>query len=241
MLREFARLLKRGSVIAAALALAAFAGKASAIAYVGTYDPQFQEDFTFAGWRGTVTIDVPISCGDTSGLTDTLTRSTSCNLTFLGATVEIYEVGNEQNIYDTLIYPSSTLSFLNIFTSLNQVSFVNGDPTGINGLFGAPAVASNVLPNTDVYYWLSFQNFIPVLSWGYICPSNPSIPLLCVEYGTSPNRPDPNSLFDAAWVGGSFQRVIPVPEPGSLALLLSALGALGLVRFRKGRTAATPA
>jgi len=221
MLREFAGLLKRGSSIAVVVALAAFVGKANALAYVGEYDPPFVTDFsTDSSWSGQVKFEVPDTCILSSGI---LTLASCPNMKFLSATVDIKDSGG---LLDTLVFPASYFSA----SLLTAVSFNQaGLPDGVNGFFVAPVFSDEVRAIGSVsgtLFWLSFDNFLPKLTWVYK-----------FGFGESPTSGTPGQGGVPKWDEGGFR---VVPEPGSLALLLSALGVLGFVRSRKNRATTAP-
>jgi len=261
MFREFAGLLKRVSAAAGVASLVAFAGQANAASYVGSWDPAFSSAFPNLGWRGQAIFVIPDECLESAGF---YTNASTCakdngGLYITDGLVEFYEVGQEptsvlgegvidqDGVLDILKFgpASATITmevrksditgdfelygvigaFLTTATSdidLVKTIYGYGEAT-----FGLGFVKDPLLPlSTGVYYaqmgWSQYRDCKKFIYFGSAVPC----------FGKSDLINEDGSSFL------TFQRVLEVPEPGSLALLLPAIGMLAAFRRRKPAPAA---
>jgi len=268
MFREFAGLLKRVSAAAGVASLVAFAGQANAASYVGSWDPAFGDDFPDLGWRGEAVFEIPDAClpqfGGANGVYVNFnvlgTNPSNCvdggGLRIISAEVEFYNVNDSNNVLDTLYFvePSATItmevrdnelygvigSFLATATSIidevTQEGFEQDAPASFQLFFRDLPLGGSLIngPGTADYY--------AQMRW---TQKRTATDCTTVQLNRFFSYYDPCSFGYSALdlqSGGStfltFQRVIEVPEPGSLALLLPAVGMLAAFRRRKPARAA---
>ena len=245
MLREFAGLLKRVSAVAGVASLVVFAGQANAVSYVGSWDPQLPSPFSAYRWEGTVQFDLPcLSPGNT--FTGTTNSGNCSGLSLTSGTVEFFDThGTATLADDTLV---DTLNFLPVAAStLTKVVLSNGTPTGVWGDFNIYLQSSiyatgvNASNGTAALWELSFKG-LPKLSWEYTkCQTGDDkcerdrfrqVSSYYQECETFTGQTRTTGSGAPEWI--SFYAV---PEPGSLALMLPALGAFAFVRRRKDKAA----
>jgi len=254
MFREFAGLLKRVSAAAGVASLVAFAGQANAASYVGSWDPAFSSAFPDLGWRGEATFEIPDECLAVDGIYTNFSPCASANggLQITEATVEFYKVGFEPTslvgqggdplVLDTLTFaqPSATITmevkdgdlfgvigaFLTFDTS-NIPLISQWGWQGAGATFGLGFIRDPLNPAVDGEYfaqmgWVQYRtcNFY-------------SYSFKCKQFGVSDLENESGGSFL------TFRQVgLEVPEPGSLALLLPAVGMLAAFRRRRSASAA---
>lgn len=216
-----------------------FSGQAHAVQFVGEWDPAFGSPFPNLGWRGEATFEIPAACLSLNGNVWNNDPCSANGMKILSAEVEFYDL-------DTPSVPAETLLFDIPSTSVLSMTVSGGLLTGVNGLFPYFVSSSlNIAGNSD--FQLSFVDLTPGLAnllgqpedpfalLAYILPSCNHGFTVCMIFG--------KAGFSEVQAGGSggggntFMTFRAVPEPGSLALMLPALGLLALVRRRKSAVA----
>lgn len=211
------RTVRRGVSAAALVGLTAFTGMAQAVVFVVDWDPLFNPSFSpTVGWEGTAQVTVSPGC---------LTPSTTtvvggpCTANLDSATLRFYDP-----------WPSAVpIGTISSWTSgLTAITRVSVDASGIvDGI----DLASPLTANTGAIFGSSIYN----MEMDFLTPptafdpyEGPTLRLVdsgCFE-GCEP--------FFSATSGKNVPSVRwRIPEPGSLALFIVALGALGLSRRRK--------
>lgn len=208
------------------LALATFAGLLMALAgparadyVVGTWDPVYGGPFTNLGWRGTSISDIPSGCLALGPVGFVVNNGVACALmTVVSAQVEFYALSDiTKTTVETLDFTgSATVASIYLDT-------LTGGLRGLDLVTTVPVLSTSVLAVTgseQASFSLRLVTLSPVaalarLAW--FTDSNPS-------GGSNDERNYP------AYVTFSF-----LPEPGSLALALAALGGLVLTARRRLR------
>lgn len=232
MLSDLAKKLKVvGAMLATAGALA-FASPAQAAAIQGEWDPALPSPFALYGWRGTVLLDIPDSC-----LVGTGTVTSCAGMTIKSSTVEFYLLANGPNSAST-----DTIKWDTPDGKITSFEKVGGVLTALYGSFNYWVHPDAGGTSLAAPYWftLAFQG--PQDNSGII--NNYAFLMWCLqlEYDdgcVECERGKGNSGKPTAPSTGSFLTftVLNVPEPGSLALMLPALGMLAVFRRRKSAAA----
>jgi hypothetical protein len=206
----------------------------------GSSDPSFGGSYARLGFRGEATFYIDTGClngADTSsGTVAENNDSSSCSMSFLGATVELYDFNDPSKpTLDTLNYagsPSPTYdTVVNWMTidSILGVNTVTGVDTDILGTVFATVTTAyppaTTIYSGDVSLWFEIWDWDPAFIGLGTCDDSEGV--YC-EYNNEPANSAPAPI-----TGGKFTTV---PEPGSLALALGALGAGWWVRRRKTKT-----
>lgn len=202
------RSLKRALAIVGLTGALFAAGQAQAVQFVGRWDPAFGSFFPELGWRGEATFFVPDACLALDGW---VLNSNSCSgfdMAIVSAEVEFYKLSDPANpaFHETLHFdvPSPLVGSMKI---------EDGMLAGVLGTFGYTRASTLPLaggPYSE--FLLFFENDIARLAFTYDPPEGRTV------YGVS-DRQAPNG-------DRPFMTFSVVPEPGSLALLLTALGLL---------------
>ena len=248
--RSASRMLRSIAVLGASLGAAWLlpVGAADAIVFKGIIDPAFNASGTSAtgsnlGWSAEILLELD-GCGDATGLT------TCTTMELLSATGTLYDVTDVSHT------PISTPSLLTYYSgspdpsAISSVLFdAEGNLIGMNtspiGQAIATASSTYLPPNGTSSLWLQFYAadpglflesvtaaaFTPTETGGYLLVSPCS--LVFLGEGSSflcPSSPDNAVQSNVAMV--TFTTVA-VPEPGTLALLGSALGGIAFLRRRR--------
>jgi len=247
MFREFAGLLKRVSAAAGVASLVAFAGQANAASYVGSWDPAFSSAFPDLGWRGEAVFEIPDACLAIDGVyvNSNLLNSNPSNcadgggLKIKSAEVEFYDVSAPNIVLDTLYFvePSATIT----------MEVKDGDLFGVIGAFltfdssSIPLISQWGWQGAGATFGLGFVQspfpggeYFAQMGWVQYRTCNfYSYSFGCKQFGVSDLENQSGSSFL------TFRQIgLEVPEPGSLALLLPAVGMLVAFRRRKPAPAA---
>jgi hypothetical protein len=220
-------------------------GGAQAASVIGTYDPSFGGSLARLGFRGVGNFDVDTGCltGATPGSTGVwIGNSSSCAMTFLSAQEQLYD------FYDPAKPTLQTLNFagpsfpepvLGMF--IQKIGGVNTvtatyDASGVYGPAGLPG------PIYNGPLWLYFVSghapIDPAFNVAGTCQEIPDFGTSCTPSGPTSN---PASLVWETCTGGPNDgggnevctRFSEAPEPGTLALILGALGGGWFARRRK--------
>ena len=208
------QLISKKFYVAAAVfaSMLAVTAPTQAVVYSGAWDPAFGSAFPQLGWRGEAKFFVPDACVIESGWVTVLGCS---GMKILGAEVEFYKLSDPTN---TQFQETLSFDIPSIFNL--AVKYDDGELTKVLG--GFPYFRESTLsiaggPYTK--FWLSFLG--DLASMFYV--SDP--PYGKTTWGFS----DPNPPGG----GGPFITFRQVPEPGSLFIVLAALGALGIGARRR--------
>ena len=247
-MRIRAGLTLRGGVRALATALL-FSGAAHAAIYTGSWDPNYGPSLPFLGFRGQASFFVPDAClGGGPNAGTFVSNGNACSagqMSMLSAQVTFYD-NRPAGPQETLFYVPPQPAFnpvFGVFIAFNPL-------TGRNDVMGAST--DWVGPRTPTLAaaggFSFFLEFGPELLPAVEAPPTESglaftSALTAADYQTArlataicdgPCFPNTNNVSNPGLV--RFTQVNPVPEPGSLALALIALGA-GVVVRRKQRQA----
>lgn len=251
----FSRLLRRLRALVPAAAAALLTSvsawmPAQAALYVGTWDPRFGAPFAAdLGWRGTIEFDVPLA-------PDCATDGAACiaGSKLLSAQVEFYDTDAPATTLATIDWTLSELASTSILglrfgpggdvlQLATQLSPYKAPNAGLAAFgvdagteFGLQFVIDQRLGDGSLFSG-------PRLFWRRICSSYPGDR---GGYGYGGDDDDDGESCTPGQGGNDAlnfppQDFIirrtdqPVPEPGALVLVISALGALALVSRRSPR------
>ncbi len=245
----------------AAVAVSLAAGSAQAtVVYQGAWDPAFGPDFPGMGWRAQAQVEIPTLCvtalGGFSGVLDGIAGNdfTDCRSDYsgfggirlknlkmqfyalpAGASQEFYEAVNEFSLFSAV---DGGCTSVDCFESL---TFLNGKLVGLQTAFSSTlslvqsggGFASDITLTQDCGGGPS-NRFSTDFDFSLRVGANV---VSGVGGGTSTVAAN---LFGECFDGtSSFQpttvKLVEVPEPGSVPLVLGALGALAaMTRLRRG-------
>jgi hypothetical protein len=247
MFREFAGLLKRVSAAAGVASLVAFAGQANAASYVGSWDPAFGSAFPNLGWRGEAVFVIPDACLAVDGIYTNGSTCANGGLQITSAVVEFYNLSappaigspigqNVTGVLDTLYFVQPSLTI--------TMDVRGGELFGVIGTFltfdtsSIPLVTAMGYNGASATFGLGFRDdplfsgnaYYAQMGWTQDRPCRFFVH--CTKFGKSDLQNSSGGSFL------TFERILAVPEPGSLALLLPAIGMLAAFRRRKPAPAA---
>jgi len=214
MTTDFSSQVKRGVTLAAAAAALTCAMSANAIVYRGSWDPAFGAAFPDLGWNGVGEFYVPDACLAMSGVVYNSDPCSGGTMSILSADVGFYKLSDPDNpaYQETLSYTMPSMA-------VNSMTITDGALSGLDGTF-LYSIAST-LPIAGGPY-TEFRLFFDEDVAGMFYISRP--PGGPVTWGVSDyNPPDGKPLIIFT----------PVPEPGTTALMLAGLAAVGFIASRR--------
>jgi hypothetical protein len=192
------------------------------------WDPDYGAPFANLGWRG----EADVQYGSCTGPGWVDNSAGSCNgaLSFLNATVELYDIGTPDTTLQTLNFTGGLVDQLN-FDGSGELTDVLSTPfTPIQGI---PAQTEYM--GTPAYFSLIFVGKYAQLYWFKDYPNSAAAYIGCYnpgDNGFGSNRCGISSNLDGA---GAELKITPVPEPGTYALMLAGLGMVMFIARRRQR------
>lgn len=228
MSKSSSQLFLRGTV---ALTFLAISLVAQAATYRGSWDPPYGSTYPNLGFAGEGVFFVPDSCLALTGFIFDSDPCSNGGMSLVSAKVNFYDIADSGTILDTLIFappvPASD-PVIGVFVQGNEV-------TGVDTNVFGPQASSLAIANFDSFYLQFMSGNMPI----FLLVDT----LLVTDTGAfiypEATFCQPNS--DLCYQAPDFSKVsLPgdvtyarVPEPGSLALILGALGMGYLARRRK--------
>lgn len=209
MLRRFAEGLRRRGAILSFLAALTWAAPGQAALYGGSWDPAFGPAFPDLGWRGEALFYVPDACLAQSGWVFNWASCSSFGMQLVNATVDFYSLSNPSNtaLQETLVFGTASDAVL-------KMNIQEGSLAGVVGTFDY--FLSSTLPIAGAPY----TDFVLFFNGAYAQ----------MFYVSKPAEGWPSAGFSSlnpASGGSSAMTFHLIPEPGSLALVLTGLALIG--------------
>ena len=234
------------AVCSAILSLAAIATAptASAAIITGSWDPVLPAPFVNLGWVATVNLKIDDRCvvntagnfslnifGRSFGCSANPTTAQNFRVDVLRAQVGLYSTLSGA-IVDVLQFNENTMGVGINPTAQSLTSF-------LLSLNDSSAEQSTAAAALDYKFKLAVPGALPVLSYQNRSASGPfttatGTPFL-TGFDVQPNGSEAAVLASTSFTLGQIVAPSAVPEPGSLALVLLALGATGVVAARRSR------
>ena len=180
---------------------------ADAAMFVGTFDPAFGPAFPSLGFRGTATFNVPETCLAQDGF------CSDAGISMVSAAVTLYDLNNTDNSVQLGFDPAS----------LDNVFIQGGTLFGVNSAILGP---QQTFSDGFFYTGSIFLQFALTSGDGFLGMPSAFI------YACDPAN---NQCTADEAIQSNPARLSFVPEPGSAALLLVALGAAAMARRRRAR------
>jgi hypothetical protein len=241
-MRRARQWLARLSLLCAGLALGASANAGN---IRGSWDPQFNSTFTGVGFRGEITFFVPDDClSGTPGATAYVNDVDACaagGMYLVDAEVVLYNYPNANQVQSTITFAPplpltdpilGILVEYDAITGAGTVVGLDTDRIGPQPSNQVPGPFIGTLPiNFPDKLFLQFSSgFLESFPFNQLTPGGAYL----VPASCTPTDFDGEICIPSYAEGDLSNRgvVTYVPEPGSLALLLSAMGAGWLTRRR---------
>lgn len=240
MLNKLMKNLKCLGAIASITGTVLFASQAHAGQYIGKWDPAFGFQFSTLGWKGQAVFFIPDACLASDGVKSN--TGVCSGMSILSAEVDFYALGDTSTIIDKIFFNTPSTDVTSMTVEGGVLSAVVGQfdyfvESNINGPDGGGKTSFElgfIQPSLDNLARLAFEYLGPCPDDDETCKSERKRKKkefddeLCLITGFSQT--------DGA--GGTGKPLISfepltVPEPGSIALMLPALGLLAAYRRRK--------
>jgi len=192
------------------------AGLARAVTYVGKYDPAYGGIFPQLGWEASAIFDVPDACLAIGNGTNIPISGPCAGFDVLSAEVSFYNVANPATILNSYALDPNVI--------VNGINIAGGHLAGIDtGFFNFFISELAIAGDSDFGFSLIlFGGNLAQLIYADPPQSSPGCAFLTV--------PGANCGVSANPAIGVFA---PVPEPGTLALMLAGLGVIGIGARRR--------
>ena len=194
------------------------AGSVQAALYTGNYDPAYGGIFPQLGWQASAVFDVPDSCL-AIGTGNNIPISGPCaGVDVLSAEVSFYNIANPDTILNSYALDPNVI--------VNGINLAGGHLAGIDTGFFDFFVSELSIAGSGQY------GFSLILFGGNLAQ---------LIFANPPQTSPACAFFPVpgASCGSSANPAIgvfaPLPEPETLALMLTGLGAIGLVARRRRR------
>jgi hypothetical protein len=222
------KLMKRAGAMVGLAATLAFSGQAHAVQFIGEWDPAFGSPFTDLGWRGEATFEIPAACLSLNGNVWNNDPCSANGMKILSAEVEFYDLDTPSITAETLFFDIPSTDVLSMTVS-------GGALTGVNGGFPYWRTSTlNIAGKSDfLLFFVDLPSKDPYAQLAFKDPRCFSF-TVCLFFGAAGFS---DVQAGSSGGGNTFMTFRAVPEPGSLALMLPALGLLALVRRRKSAVA----
>lgn len=225
----------------------AFVAAANAGNIRGSWDPQFNSTFTGVGFRGEITFFVPDPClSGTPGTTVYVDDGAACSVDgmyLVDAEVVLYNYPNTSQVQSTITFappvqsPDPILGILVEYDATTGAGTVVGLDTELIGPQPSnqvPGPFIETLPSgfPDELFLQFSSGFLESFPFDQLTPAGAYlVPVSC-----TPIDGEGEGLCGANYSEGALSNrgvvAFAAPEPGSLALLLSAMGVGWLARRR---------